>query len=268
VESIRQALFTHRVLFFRDQTQLNDTEQEGFARLLGNLVAHPTERVRENTAAVFELDAAAGHGRANQWHTDMTFVDAYPRYSVLRAVTVPPYGGDTIWASTVGAYNDLSPALKQLADTLWALHSNKFYLLDYSDSQHVTVAETNSHYKRVFASSLYECRHPVVRVHPQTGEKSLLLGYFVQRIVGHNHADSNFLYELLQSHVQRPENTVRWSWRQHDVAIWDNQATQHYAVNDYDGQDRTMRRVTIAGEVPVSTEGLRSQMIVSPLVGH
>jgi len=262
VAAIRQTLLTYRVVFFRDQAQLTDAEQEGFAKLLGNLVPHPTEKVKAGTMGILELDAAAGNGKADQWHTDVTFVDAYPRYSVLRAVTIPAYGGDTMWASTVAAYQDLSPALKQLAETLWALHSNKF---DYAAQHaHGTAAE-KAHYEKVFASALYECQHPVVRIHPETGEKSLVLGYFIQRFVGHNQADSNMLFQLLQNHVTRPENTVRWNWDQNDVAIWDNQATQHYALNDYDGQNRTMRRVTIAGEIPVSVDGRRSEMVTKPV---
>lgn len=262
IAAIRQALLTYRVIFFRDQTQLTDAEQEGFAKLLGDLVPHPTEKVKAGTMGILELDAAAGNGKADQWHTDVTFVDAYPRYSVLRAVTIPAYGGDTMWASTVAAYHDLSPALKTLAENLWALHSNKF---DYAAQHaHGTAAE-KAHYEKVFASALYECQHPVVRIHPETGEKSLVLGYFIQRFVGHNQADSNLLFQMLQNHVTRPENTVRWNWRQNDVAIWDNQATQHYALNDYDGQNRTMRRVTIAGEIPVSVDGRRSEMVTTPV---
>jgi len=262
VTAIRQTLLTYRVVFFRDQDQLTDAEQEGFAKLLGDLVPHPTEKVKSGTMGILELDAAAGNGKADQWHTDVTFVDAYPRYSVLRAVTIPAYGGDTMWASTVAAYQDLSPALKQLAETLWALHTNKF---DYAAQHaHGTAAE-KAHYEKVFASALYECQHPVVRIHPETGEKSLVLGYFIQRFMGHNQADSNLLFQMLQNHVTRPENTVRWNWRPNDVAIWDNQATQHYALNDYDGQNRTMRRVTIAGEIPVSVDGRRSEMVTKPV---
>jgi taurine dioxygenase len=262
VAGIRQTLLTYRVVFFRDQDQLTDAEQEGFAKLLGDLVPHPTEKVKAGSMGILELDAAAGNGKADQWHTDVTFVDAYPRYSVLRAVTIPAYGGDTMWASTVAAYHDLSPALKQLAENLWALHTNKF---DYAAQHaHGTAAE-KAHYEKVFASALYECQHPVVRIHPETGEKSLVLGYFIQRFMGHNQADSNLLFQMLQNHVIRPENTVRWNWRQNDVAIWDNQATQHYALNDYDGQNRTMRRVTIAGEIPVSVDGRRSEMVTVPM---
>jgi len=261
VAAIRQALLAHRVIFFRDQAQLSDAEQEAFSNLMGQLVPHPTEAVRAGTTGILELDAAAGNGKADQWHTDVTFVDAYPRYSILRAVTIPAYGGDTLWASTVAAYADLSPELKALAESLWAVHSNKY---DYAAQHaHGTEAE-RAHYEKVFASNIYETEHPVVRIHPETQEKTLVLGQFLQRFSGQTHSDSMLIYKLFQDHVTRPENTVRWNWRQHDVAIWDNQATQHYALNDYGDQNRTMRRTTIGGEVPVSVDGRRSRMLRSP----
>lgn len=261
IAAIRQTLLAYRVVFFRDQTQLDDAQQEAFSRLLGDMVPHPTEKVRAGSTGILELDAAAGNGKADQWHTDVTFVDAYPRYSVLRAVTIPAYGGDTLWASTVAAYHDLSPELKKLAESLWAIHTNQY---DYAATQSQSTEAERKHYEKVFASNIYEAQHPVVRIHPETGEKSLVLGQFVQRLAGHNHVDSILLFQLLQNHVTRPENTMRWSWRSGDVAIWDNQATQHYALNDYDDQNRTMRRTTIAGEVPVSVDGRRSSMLRQP----
>jgi taurine dioxygenase len=258
VAAIRSALLGYRVIFFRGQSHMTDAQQEAFAGRLGDLVPHPTEKVKPGTMGILELDAAAGNGKADVWHTDVTFVDAYPRYSVLRSIVIPEYGGDTMWASTVAAYEDLSPELKKLAECLWAIHSNKY---DYANSATNMTAAEKAHYEKVFASAQYEARHPVVRIHPETGEKSLVLGYFIQRIVGHNHVDSAHLFNLLQNHVIRPENTVRWNWRVGDVAIWDNQATQHYALNDYGTQRRVMRRVTIAGEVPVSVDGHRSEQL-------
>lgn len=261
VAEIRQALLAHRVIFFRDQEQFDDREQEAFSNLLGDLVPHPTEKVREGSIGILELDAAAGNGKADQWHTDVTFVDAPPRYSILRAVRIPEYGGDTMWANTVAAYESLSPELKALAESLWAVHTNKYdYAAQYP---HGTEAE-REHFEEVFASKVYEARHPVVRIHPETGERSLVLGQFLQRFVDQTYADSMLLFNLFQGHVTRPENTVRWSWRKNDVAIWDNQATQHYALNDYGDQNRTMRRTTIGGEVPVSVDGRRSKMIRCP----
>lgn len=261
VEEIRQALLKNRVIFFRDQSQFSDTDQERFSNMLGGLVPHPTEAVRMGSKGILELDAAAGNGKADVWHTDVTFVDAYPRYSVLRAMRIPELGGDTLWANTVAAYDDLSPPLKTLAESLWAVHSNKY---DYAAQHAAATPEEAAHYERVFASQVYEAEHPVVRIHPETGEKSLVLGYFIQRFVGHNHIDSNLLFTLLQNHVIRMENIVRWSWQAGDVAIWDNQATQHYALNDYGKQNRTMRRTTIAGEVPVSVDGRYSKTLKEP----
>ena len=261
VAAVRQTLLAHRVIFFRDQPQFDDAAQEAFSGLLGQMVPHPTERVRAGTLGILELDAAAGNARADQWHTDVTFLDAPPRYSVLRAVRVPPYGGDTCWANTVAAYAALSPELKQLAESLWAVHTNKY---DYA-AQYVHASETERrHYEEVFAKKIYETEQPVVRVHPETGEKSLLLGQFVQRFVGQTHADSLTLYELFQRHVTRLENTVRWNWRENDVAIWDNQSTQHYAIYDYDGQGRIMRRTTVAGEVVVGVDGRRATITRRP----
>jgi alpha-ketoglutarate-dependent sulfate ester dioxygenase len=261
VQSIRQTLLRHRVVFFRDQTQFDDRAQELFSDLIGGLVPHPTERVRDGTLGILELDAAAGNARSDQWHTDVTFVDTPPRYSVLRAVKIPAYGGDTCWANTVAAYDDLSAELKALAASLWAVHTNKY---DYA-AQHAYGSEAERrHYEEVFAKSIYETQQPVVRIHPETGERALLLGQFVQRFVGQTHADSQALYALFQSHVTRLENTVRWNWREADVAIWDNQATQHYAIYDYDGQNRIMRRTTIAGEIVVGIDGRRAEILKRP----
>jgi taurine dioxygenase len=102
---------------------------------------------------------------------------------------------------------------------------------------------------------VYETEHPVVRVLPRTGERSLVLGYFVRRFVGYSQSDSNHLFEMLQSHITKLENTMRWRWNAGDVAIWDNTATQHCAVNDYADQKRVVRRSTIMGEVPVGVDG-------------
>lgn len=257
VEAIQQALVDYKVLFFREQTQLDDQRQEAFAHLLGEPVAHPTVPVREGTRYLLELDGAEGQ-RANSWHTDVTFVDAYPKASILRSVVAPAYGGDTLWANTATAYSGLPIELRELADKLTAVHSNEY---DYAGAKPDVSAEKLERYRKVFTSTVYETEHPVVRVHPISGEKSLLLGHFVKRIKGYSQADSAHLFGLLQSHVIRHENTVRWRWQAGDVAIWDNRSTQHYAIDDYGTQDRVVRRVTLKGEVPVGVNGQRSQTI-------
>jgi len=255
IAAIEAALSKHKVIFFRDQGHLDDVEQERFAARLGDLVAHPTNPARPGSVAILELDSTGGRGRADRWHTDVTFVDAYPRLSLLRAVVVPPCGGDTVWANTVAAFDGLPPALKTLAENLWAVHSN---LYDYAAIWPQASAAAAKQYEDVFTSTVYETEHPVVRVLPRTGERSLVLGYFVRRFVGYSQSDSNHLFELFQSHVTRLENTVRWRWNAGDVAIWDNTATQHCAINDYGDQKRVVRRSTVSGGVPVSVDGRTS----------
>ena len=254
IAAINAALLQHKVIFFRDQDHLTDAEQERFSKRLGTLVPHPTEHVRAGSSAILELDSSRS-GRADAWHTDVTFVDAYPKISVLRGVTIPDVGGDTVWSNTVAAYDRLPPALKATAEQLWATHSNAY---DYAAQRPHASEADRRHHEEVFASTVYETDHPVVRVHPETGERSLVLGSFVQRFVGYSRSDSEQLYALLQSHVLQIENTVRWRWRANDVAIWDNRATQHYAVNDYGDRARIVRRTTLDGDVPVSVDGRRS----------
>ncbi|MGY2140002.1 TauD/TfdA dioxygenase family protein [Pseudomonas reactans] len=255
VEAIQQALVQYKVIFFREQTHLDDQRQEAFAHLLGEPIAHPTVPVRDGTRFLMELDGGRGQ-RANSWHTDVTFVDAYPKASILRSVLAPKSGGDTVWANTSSAYNDLSPELRTLADNLWAVHSNEY---DYAARKPDVSVETLEEYRKVFTSTVYETEHPVVRVHPVSGEKTLLLGHFVKRLKGYSQADSTQLFNLLQSYVTRLENTVRWRWNTGDVAIWDNRATQHYAVDDYGTQERIVRRVTLKGDVPVGVQGQASK---------
>ena len=256
--AIRQALYQHKVLFFRQQQHLDDTAQQAFAQLFGPLVDHPTVPSQHGTQ-ILELDSHHG-GRANSWHTDVTFEPDYPQVSVLRAVVVPRYGGDTVWANTAAAYEELPPALKALADQLWAVHGNDY---DYAATRIEPDAHGAKRYQEVFTKRLIQAEHPLVRVHPETGERTLIAGHFVKNFIGHNTQDSDHLFALFQSHITRLENTVRWRWQAGDVAIWDNHATQHYAINDYGGQHRVVRRVTVAGDLPVSVDGERSRARVN-----
>lgn len=256
LDDIKALLLRHKVIFFRDQGHLDDEAQEAFATRLGAPVAHPTVPPLRGTNYVLELNSERG-GRANSWHTDVTFVDAYPQASVLRAVVSPSVGGDTVWANAAAGYNDLPPALRDLADRLWAVHTN---LYDYAANRPETNEEDVKRHREVFAATVYETEHPLVRIHPETGEKTLILGHFLKNIVGLSKENSQNIFSTLQSYVTRLENTVRWTWRAGDVAIWDNRATQHYAINDYD-EHRVMHRVTIAGDVPLSVDGKYSRTI-------
>ncbi|MDT9593514.1 TauD/TfdA family dioxygenase [Nocardioides zeae] len=256
VATVRAALLRHEVLFFRGQDHLDDGAHIGFAERFGPLTtAHPT--VNTGSARVLRVTANKGMA-ANSWHTDVTFVDRVPAISVLRAVTLPPYGGNTAWASTTAAYASLPAPLKAFVDGLWAVHTNSY---DYAqlDDEH---EQPDANYSRDdFASTIFETRHPVVRVHPETGERALVLGNFVKRFEGFNSSESHQIFHLLQNRVTRLENTLRWTWQPGDVAMWDNRATQHYAVADFDEHPREMRRITVAGDVPVSVAGERSVVL-------
>lgn len=257
LNQIRQSLLEHKVIFFRNQEHLTDQEQEKFAELLGQPISHPTVPVAEGSTYIFELDSRHD-GRADVWHTDVTFVSNYPKISILRAVTTPNRGGDTTWANTEAAYDELPEPLKLLANQLRAIHTNDF---DYGGFRPSASDEVVKRHQKIFASTVYEAEHPLVRVHPETGKRTLILGQFFKRFVGLTAKESNKLFEIFQDRITKPENTIRWTWKDGDVAIWDNRATQHLAVNDYGNALRIMRRVTLAGDVPVDIDGKASRQI-------
>lgn len=288
VAQIRAAILANKVVFFRGQDHLDDDTQADFAARLGLLTtAHPL--VGDQTSRVLTLSANQGMA-ANSWHTDVTFVAQYPAFSVLRGVAIPEYGGNTVWANTATAYAGLPAPLKALVDNLWALHSNEYDYANaferedeasYSTSGGQGVqaggeseAQRKAREARLSAAggtasafdgnwnaTQFETEHPVVRVHPETGERTLVLGHFLKKFLGLNNAESHALFNLLQTRVTRLENTVRWQWRTGDVAIWDNRATQHYAVADFDTQYREVRRITVNGDAPVSIDGSSSRQI-------
>ena len=256
VAQIRRALVTHRVGFLRGQ-RLDYEAQVRFARRFGDLtLGHPTLASPPDQPHLEEIDSDAGV-RTNYWHTDVTFVDRPPAFTMLRAVVIPDLGGDTIWANTVSTYEDLSPELRELADKLRIVHTNTqgYSSLAEDTSQSAESSETVAANRRQFVSTVYQTEHPAVRVHPETGERSLMLGGFANKVVGLSPQSSRDLIRLLQQHVVRPENTVRWRWRVGDLAIWDNRATQHYAIHDYGNAHRRGERVTVAGPVPVGVDG-------------
>jgi taurine dioxygenase len=209
VAAIRDALLRHRVVFFSGQGHLDDPEHRAFARLLGPLVPHPTVPSLAGTEAVLEIDSE--NARASRWHTDGTYVDALPQFSVLRGLVIPPVGGDTVWANTVAAYEMLPPLLRGLADQLWALHSNVF---DYAATRPNATARQVRYVETVLQSTIYEAEHPVVQVHPLTGERAIILGCFARRLLGVSSADSAHLFDMLQDHV------ARWKTRCAGAGLW------------------------------------------------
>lgn len=255
VQEINQALLKHKVIFFKDQSHLDDIEQEAFAARLGTPLNHPTVPVKQGSNHILELDSRGA--RADSWHTDITFLDAYPKASILRSIVAPEVGGNTVWANTTTAYHDLPEELKTLAESLRAIHSNNY---DYAAKASVP-AEVLAKYKDFFNSTEYETEHPLVRVHPETAEKTLVLGHFFQKFVGYSQADSRRLFDIFQNYVEKLENIVSWRWEAGDIAIWDNRATQHRAINDYGDQHRVVRRDTLEGDIPVGVDGQLTQVI-------
>lgn len=253
VAEIRRALLEHKVIFFGGQHHLTDEEHHAFARLLGKPVGHHALK-QQDAPIITPLDSE--YAKATRWHTDVTFVPDYPAISILRAVTLPEYGGSTLWASTAAAYDQLPAPLKALTENLWAVHSNRF---DYAAAAAIALSEEQQQMRAAFEKPDFRTEHPVVRVHPETGERTLVAGDFTRGFLGLDSHESATLLELLQRRITAPENTVRWNWSLGDVAIWDNRATQHRAVDDYDNQRRVMHRVTLAGEVPVDIHGQPSR---------
>jgi taurine dioxygenase len=253
IAQVRQALLDHKVVFLRDQS-LDYARQVAFAERLGPLtLGHPTLASPPDQPFLEEIDSRKGT-RANHWHTDVTFVDRPPAFTLLHAVVIPPVGGDTIWANTVTAYESLPTELRDLADRLRIVHTNAY---DYAATAEREERDDTARkaQREEFVSTVYETEHPAVRVHPETGERSLVLGGFARTVVGFSPQASRDLIRMLQDHVTRPEHTVRWQWRVGDLAIWDNRATQHYAIFDYGGAHRRGERVTVAGPRPVGVDG-------------
>src|SRR6476661_4227689 len=214
VAAINDALLEHKVIFFRDQHDLNDDGQLAFAAKLGTpTTAHPTLSEGET---VLPIDSR--YDKANSWHTDVTFVDRIPKASLLRAVSLPSYGGTTTWASTEAAYDQLPAPLRALTENLWAVHTNTYDYAGDVDARLEQLADTERQYREEFVSDHYETEHPVVRVHPETGKRVLLLGQFVKHFVGLGSTESATLFELLQARITKLENTIRWRWQLGDLA--------------------------------------------------
>ncbi|WP_030934412.1 TauD/TfdA dioxygenase family protein [Streptomyces sp. NRRL S-646] len=254
--AIREALNAHKALVF-DDVNLDDAGQQAFVRHFGDVTtAHPTVSSVDGVPNVLPVDSERGRA-ANHWHTDVTFVLNPPQASTLRSITIPPYGGETLIADSAAAYRQLPESLRQLADTLWAEHTNDY---DYAVPEE-ELDEQQAAQRAQFTSIKYRTVHPVVRVHPLTGERGLFIGGFAQRVVGLSPGESRKILDLLQAYVTRPENILRHRWSENQLVLFDNRITQHYAVDNYDGLPRRLHRVTVAGDVPVGIEGKESYSI-------
>jgi taurine dioxygenase len=182
------------------------------------------------------------------WHADVTAALNPPAASILRAELVPPYGGDTQWSNTVAAYEALSAPIRALADTLRAVH--RFGVPEGAEA-------TGDYVERLRRRPLVT-EHPVVRVHPETGERALYVNpSFTTHIAGLSPRESRQLLDLFYSFIERPEFTARFRWEPGSVAFWDNRAAVHLGPNDLDrvDHDRRLYRITLLGDVPVGVDG-------------
>lgn len=258
ISEIRAALLQYKVVFFRGQHHLDDAGQEAFAARFGELKRHPVANAAQGSSTLLEL--TEGYS-ASTWHTDVTFTPQPPAFAVLRGMTMPTVGGDTMWANAARAYTLLPEPLRLLADNLWAIHSLDF---DFEGGFSEAYRAKMPNYAGATRTMFVETEHPVVHVHPETGERSLLLGSWVKRFAGLTTSESQKIFEILQAYVSQPENTVRWRWSEGDVAMWDNRSTQHRSVPDYGDATRILRRATVEGAVPVAIDGSLSRMRKAP----
>ena len=252
VRLIRAALAEYKVLFFAAQHDLHPDRQIALGRRLGEVTeSHPVvPGVDERHPEIYALDSATG-GFADVWHTDVTFVRRPPLGSVLRAVVLPPTGGDTQWADLELAYESLSEPVRRLADQLVAVHDGTrefgYYLAQ---------REERTKWEGEEFRALVPIEHPVVRVHPETGRRSLFVNPgFVSHIEDVSDAESRSLLDLFYAHITKPEHIVRHRWSVGDVVMWDNRSTVHYANRDYGDQRRVMHRITLRGDQPVGPGG-------------
>ena len=270
-QQVREALQRHKVVFFRGQ-ELDHAAQIAFARQFGELTyAHPHDDAPPaEHPEIFTIDPARFEERYGAnfreeyrkrqysyfdgWHTDVTAAVNPPAGSILRAERVPEVGGDTTWTNLVAAYQGLSAPLRAFVDTLRAEHR-------YGGSRRV---EGDSEYAKRINDNLLVAVHPVVRVHPETGERALFVNPgFTSHIVDVHPSESKRILELLYAEITRPEYTVRFRWEPGHVAFWDNRATAHLAPRDLEHLDveRRLHRVTLIGDIPVGPDGKPSELL-------
>jgi taurine dioxygenase len=238
---IRSAFLEHQVIFFRDQ-KLDPAQFMGFARTMGRPVPYPFVPGIEGFPEVIEVKKLEHerHNFGGIWHSDTAYLEEPPMGSMLIAREIPPYGGDTLFASQYLAYEALSDGMKRLFDDLIAVNSSA--KADVTRTREDRVKEYSKH---------YEAEHPVVRTHPETGRKALYVNFgHTVRFRGMTEQESAPLLDYLFRHQVKPEFTCRFHWEVGSLAFWDNRCTQHNPVNDYHGHRRVMHRITLAGDKP------------------
>ena len=248
IAAIRQALLDHCVIFFRDQ-ELDVARQKAFTSRFGTLFLHPNIAGSAADPAVIDVVRNPGDKKiiGEDWHSDTPQVPAPPMGSLLYAVDVPAYGGDTMFANQYLAYDALSPGMKAMLSGLRAVHSDRLVAGPARDLAASNAKKLKGDAEWRETANL----HPVVRTHPETKRKALYVNR--QSTIAFENmteAESRPLLDYLCQHAHRPEFTCRFRWKKGSVAFWDNRCAQHIAINDTGMSRRVMRRLQIVGDAP------------------
>lgn len=246
VATVRQALLDHLVVFFHDQDISSDAFM-AFASAFGSPARYPLLPGIEGYPMITEIikHEHETNNFGGIWHADTTYLEHPPMGSMLYALEVPAYGGDTMWANQYLAYEALSEKMRGVLEELVGVNTSA--KADVSKTREDMIRSTADK----ASANPHVAEHPVVRTHPETGRKSLFVNVaHTSHFKGMTEAESEPILNYLFQHQARPEFTCRFRWRQGSLAFWDNRASQHNPINDYHGHRRVMRRITLAGEKP------------------
>ena len=246
-ETLRELLNEHEVLFLRDQS-IEPADQKALAEIFGPLQTHPAYHTVEGLPEVMILESTNENpSKIEMWHSDMTFRQHPPSVTVLRGITIPEVGGDTLFASMTAAYEGLSFGMQQYLDGLVAVH-------DFSHGFKESLAEPGGRERLADAVAKNPpVRHPVVQTHPETGKKVLFVNsLFTTHIEGLPPLESAEVLQFLWRHASLPEFTCRFSWQPNSIVLWDNRSTQHKPVNDFFPATRRLHRVVSEGISPTN----------------
>ena len=243
--TLRALLNEHEVLFLRDQA-ISAADQKALAEVFGPLQTHPAYGTVEGFPEVMILESTRDNpSKIEVWHSDMTFRQHPPSVTVLRGITIPEVGGDTLFASMTAAYEGLSPGMQSYLEGLSAVH-------DFSHGFRESLAEPGGRKRLADAVAANPpVRHPVVQTHPETGKKVLFVNaLFTTHIDGLPPLESAEVLQFLWRHASLPEFTCRFSWAPDSLVLWDNRSTQHKPVNDFFPATRRLHRVVSEGDQP------------------
>ncbi len=251
---IFDAFVAHSVIFFRDQPALTEQQHLDVASRFGDIHIHPFARLSDRREDAFpgllrfHTTAQSTVAAGNRWHSDVSCDDLPPQASILQLHEIPPVGGDTLFASMYAAYEGLSDELKQKLGSMRAEHSSRHAFGKLDDADEETKKDLAGRLANASAAT-QDAVHPVIIRHPLSGRPALYVnGDFTVRFEGWTQEESQPLLDELYAHASSDEYTGRFSWEVGSMAIWDNRAVHHKALNDYSGERRLMHRITLEGE--------------------